>query len=211
MGDKMKGIFVKKIGMLQVWSDEGKRIGVTALQAGAASVTQVKTTDKDGYNAVQIGFGAKKENTVNKTEKGHQKAAFEKNGVYYNTLMELRNYEGNAQVGDTIACDIFAAGDKVMVKGVSKGKGFQGVVKRHGFWGNRATHGCTTHREPGSVGAGTDPARIHKGKKMPGRMGGKNVTVKNLKVFKIVPEDNLILIEGSVPGPNGSSVFVYQK
>jgi large subunit ribosomal protein L3 len=207
----MKGIFVKKVGMLQVWSEEGKRIGVTALQAGAASVTQVKTVDKDGYNAVQIGFDAKKESSVNKTAKGHQKSSFEKTGVYYNTLMELRNYEGAAQPGDLISCDIFSAGDHVMVSGVSKGKGFQGVVKRHGFWGNRATHGCTTHREPGSVGAGTDPARIHKGKKMPGRMGGKKVTVKNLKVFKIIPEDNLILIEGSVPGPTGSSVFVYQK
>jgi len=126
-------------------------------------------------------------------------------------MLELRNYEGEVQPGDVITCEAFSAGEKVMVRGVSKGKGFQGVVKRYNFLGNRATHGCTTHRETGSVGAGTDPGRVQKGKKMPGRMGGKKVTVKNLKVYKIIPEENLILIEGSVPGPNGSSVFVYQK
>jgi large subunit ribosomal protein L3 len=207
----MKGILGKKLGMLQLWNEEGKRIGVTALQAGPCSILQIKNKDRDGYSAVQIGFDECKEKNINKPEKGHQKISFEKNSVYYSDLLELRDFSGEAQVGDLIKCEIFAAGDKVMISAIAKGKGFQGVVKRHHFGGGRATHGFTTHRETGSVGAGNDPGRIHLGKKMPGRMGGKKVTVRNLKIFRVVPEDNLILIEGSVPGPNGAPVFVYQK
>ena len=207
----MKGILGKKLGMLQLWNEEGKRIGVTALHAGPCPVLQIKNKDRDGYNAVQIAYDAKKEKLITKPEKGHQKAVFEKNSAYYASSLELRNFTGEANVGDLINCDIFAAGEKVMVSAVAKGKGFQGVVKRHNFGGGRATHGFTTHREPGSVGAGNDPGRIHKGKKMPGRMGGKKVTVRNLKIFRVVPEENLILIEGSIPGPNGASVLVYQK
>ena len=207
----MKGILGKKLGMLQLWNEEGKRIGVTALHAGPCSVLQVKNKDRDGYSAIQIAYNECKEKLVNKPEKGHQKNSFEKNKVYYSSSLELRDYSGEVQVGDLINCGIFTAGEKVMISAVAKGKGFQGVVKRHGFGGGRATHGFTTHRETGSIGAGTDPGRIHMGKRMPGRMGGKKVTVRNLKIFRIVPEDNLILIEGSVPGPNGASVFVYQK
>ena len=197
--------------MLQLWNEEGKRIGVTALQAGPCSVLQVKNKDRDGYSAVQIAYDARKEKLISKPEKGHQKISFEKNNVYYSTSLELRDYSGEVQVGDLINCGIFTAGEKVMISAVAKGKGFQGVIKRHGFGGGRASHGFTTHRETGSVGAGNDPGRIHKGKRMPGRMGGKKVTVRNLRIFRIVPEDNLILIEGSVPGPNGAPVFVYQK
>ena len=207
----MKGILGKKLGMLQTWNEEGKRIGITALQAGPCAVIQVKNKDKDGYSAVQIAFGEKKEKSVNKSQKGHQKISFEKNKAYYSQLLELRDYAGEVQVGDTLNCEIFSAGEKVMISAVAKGKGFQGVVKRHGFGGGRATHGFTTHRETGSVGAGNDPGRIHLGKRMPGRMGGKKITVRNLKIFRIVPEENLILIEGSIPGPNGASVLVYQK
>ncbi|MDH4263294.1 MAG: 50S ribosomal protein L3 [Spirochaetia bacterium] len=207
----MKGILGTKLGMLQIWNEDGKRIGVTALHAGPCSVLQIKNKDRDGYSAIQIGFDACKEKHITKPEKGHQKVSFEKNNTYYSNLLELRDYTGEAQVGDLIKCEIFAAGEKVMISAVAKGKGFQGVIKRHGFGGGRATHGFTTHRETGSVGAGNDPGRIHLGKKMPGRMGGKKITVRNLKIFRIVPEDNLILIEGSVPGPNGASVLVYQK
>lgn len=207
----MKGILGKKIGMLQLWNEEGKRVGITALHAGPCSILQVKNKDKDGYSAVQIAYSECKEQLMTKPEKGHQKASFAKNNVYYSKSLELRDYSGDAQVGDVINCGIFAVGEKVMISAVAKGKGFQGVVKRHGFGGGRASHGFTTHRESGSIGAGNDPGRVHKGKKMPGRMGGKTVTVRNLRIFRIVPEENLILIEGSVPGPNGSPVFVYQK
>jgi len=208
----MKGILGKKLGMLQLWNEEGKRIGVTAVHAGPCAVLQVKNKDRDGYNAIQIAYNECKEKNVTKPEKGHQKISFEKNKAYYANSLELRDYSGEApQVGDLIKCEIFTAGEKVMISAVAKGKGFQGVMKRHGFSGGRASHGFTTHRETGSIGAGTDPGRVNVGKKMPGRMGGKKVTVRNLKVFRIVPEDNLILIEGSVPGPNGAPVFVYQK
>lgn len=207
----MKGLLGKKLGMMQLWNDNGQRIGVTAVKAGPCSVVQVKNNEKDGYSAVQIGFRETTEKHLTKPDKGHQKLSFEKKNAHFSKLIELRDYADAVQVGDTIDCNIFASGEQVMVRGISKGKGFQGVVKRYNFWGGRKTHGSTFHRTPGSIGAGTDPARVIKGKRMPGRMGGKKVTVKNAKIFKIVPEDNIILIEGSVPGPNGSPVFVFQK
>ncbi|MDH4200462.1 MAG: 50S ribosomal protein L3 [Spirochaetia bacterium] len=206
----MKGILGKKIGMLQLWAEDGRKIGVTALYAGPCSVLQIKKQDKDGYDAVQIGYSESKEKHLSRADMGHQKPSFEKNKAYYSKLIELRNYAENVQVGDYLDCTIFSAGDKVMVSANSKGKGFQSVIKRHGFGGGKKSHGSTFHRETGSVGAGNDPGRIHKGKRMPGRMGGKKITVRNLKVFKVSPEDNLILVEGSVPGANGSPVFVYQ-
>lgn len=197
--------------MLQIWTEEGRLQTVTAVKAGPCPVVQVKQAEKDGYSAVQIAYGEAKEKSLSKAEKGHQKAVFEKAQAYYSQLLELRDLEEEKLVGDILSCDIFAPGDRVNVRGISKGKGFQGVVKRYNFAGGRKTHGSHFHRAPGSVGAGTDPARIIKGKKMPGRMGGKSFTAQNLEVVKIVPEENILLLKGSVPGNKGTSVFIYQK
>ncbi len=205
-----KGLLGEKVGMLQVWTESGKRETVTAVKAGPCPIVQIKTPEKDGYAAYQIGYGETGEKSQTKAGMGHQKAVFEKNNSYCKRLIELRDYESDKAVGDTLSCDIFEPGEKVMVRGTSKGKGFQGVVKRHNFGGGRATHGSHFHRAPGSVGAGTDPARIGKGKKMPGRMGGKTKTSINLEIVRVIPEENVILVRGSVPGPRGSKVFIYQ-
>ena len=206
-----KGILGKKMGMTQVWTEGGRSEIVTAIQAGPCTITQIKTQENDGYTAIQIGFDEVREKTLSKADKGHQKGSFEKTNKYYRNLKEIRDFEGEAQVGDVISCDLFVSGENVMVSATTKGKGFQGVVKRYGFHGGRATHGSHFHRAPGSVGAGTYPGRVGKGKKMPGRMGGKTFTAMNLEVIKIIPEDNLVLVRGSVPGRNGSPVFIYQK
>ncbi|MES0490754.1 MAG: 50S ribosomal protein L3 [Leptospirales bacterium] len=206
-----KGLLGEKVGMTQVWTEAGRVEVVTAIQLGPCSITQVKTPERDGYSAVQIGYNEIKDTSLTKAAKGHQKASFEKANIYYRVLKEIRNYEGDAQEGDILSCDIFSQGDKVIVQGKSKGKGFQGVVKRYNFRGGRATHGSHFHRSPGSVGAGTDPGRVAKGKKMPGRMGGKTATTMHLVVVKVLPDENIVLIRGSVPGPNGSQVFVYQN
>lgn len=205
-----KGLLGEKVGMLQVWTEAGKRETVTAVKAGPCPIVQIKTAEKDGYTATQIGYRETKPKALTKADMGRQKAVFEKANAYFGDLIELRDFETEKTIGDFISCDIFEPGDKVMVRGTSKGKGFQGVVKRYNFAGGRATHGSHFHRAPGSVGAGTDPARIGKGKKMPGRMGGKTKTSINLEVVRVIPEENVILIRGSVPGPRGSKVFIYQ-
>lgn len=201
----------KKVGMLGLWNEQGEREALTVLEVGPCPVVQVKTPEKDGYSAVQVGYSEMKDSHTNKAEAGHQKAVKEKTGNYFHTLMEIRDYEGEVAVGDVLDNTMFAEGDNVFVQGVSKGKGFQGVVKRYGFGGGRKTHGSKFHRTTGSIGAGTDPSEVIKGKRMPGRMGGKAKTVINLKVVKIIPEENLILVKGSVPGRNGGNIVLYQK
>ena len=197
--------------MLQLWNENEELVPVTVVLAGPCPVVQVKTIKKDGYNSIQIGFQGKKEKHLTKAERGHQKKFYEKQKKYVGNLMELKDFFEEKQVGDEIRCDIFKPGDKVFVRGKSKGKGFQGVVKRHGFSGGKSSHGSQFHRGPGSIGAGTSPGEVAKGKKMPGRMGGKNVSIKNVEVVNVSSEENLIFLKGSVQGNNNSIFYIYQK
>ncbi|MCB1202035.1 MAG: 50S ribosomal protein L3 [Leptospiraceae bacterium] len=209
-----KGLMGKKLGMMGLWNEQGKYVAVSVIQAGPCHVVQVKSPEKEGYASVQIGFDAVAENKrarLGKPRLQHQKKLVEAKNVAYKNLRELRDLPESKEVGDQIDCSIFTSGEKVHIEATSKGKGFQGVVKRYGFRGGKGSHGSTVHRVPGSIGAGTDPSEVIKGKKMPGRMGGKKVTVMNLEIVKIIPEENLVLIKGAVPGANGSEVFLYQN
>jgi large subunit ribosomal protein L3 len=202
----LQGILGTKVGMAHLFTEEGKMVPVTVIQAGPVYVTQIKTTDSDGYNAVQVGFGEAKEKKLTFPKFGHLKKA----GVNQNlkTLKEFRvDKTDGLELGQEITADIFAAGDKITVTGTSKGKGFQGGVKRYHFKGQHMTHGYMTHRRPLSNGA-TGPQRVFKGSRRPGRMGGDTVTQKGLKVFRVDAERNLILVDGSVPGPNGALVVI---
>ncbi len=202
----MKGLIGKKIGMTSVFVD-GKQVGCTAIEAGPCVVTQVKTQETDGYEALQMAFGDRKEKNTSAGAMGH----FAKSGSAPRSVVkELRNPSISAGLGDVISVDIFEEGEKVSVVGTSKGKGFQGVVKRHGFAGvGEATHGQhNRQRSPGSIGGASYPARVFKGMRMAGRMGGDTVKVKSLKVLKVYPEKNLILVSGSVPGHNGAIVLI---
>jgi large subunit ribosomal protein L3 len=201
----IEGIIGKKVGMTQVFADDGALIPVTVIQAGPCLVVQKKTSEKDGYNAVQIGLVEKVSNRrINSALRGH----FEKAGVQpVKTLAEFP-FSGDANVGDRVQVDIFKAGDSIDVVGQSKGKGFQGVVKRHGFGGGRESHGSMFHRAPGSIGASAFPSRVMKGMRMGGRMGGDQVTVKNLRVAKVDAENNLLYIRGAVPGGRNGLVYV---
>ncbi|MDR3328002.1 MAG: 50S ribosomal protein L3 [Prevotellaceae bacterium] len=204
----MPGLIGKKIGMTSVFSAEGKSLPCTVVEVGPCVVTQVKTVDTDGYEAIQLGFNQKNEKHTNKAEMGH----FKKAGVTpRRNLIEFKNFEQQFKSGDEITADkVFAEDDFVDVIGTSKGKGFQGVVKRHGFGGvGQATHGQHNRlRAPGSLGASSYPSKVVKGMRMAGRMGGDRVTVQNLQVVKIIPEHNLILLKGSVPGAKGSIVLI---
>ncbi len=203
----MRGILGKKVGMTQLFDESGAVVPVTVIEAGPCYVTQVKTVDTDGYNAVQIGYEEVVERKLTKGQRGHlSKSAT----PLLRRLRELR-YENAPEhaPGDTIQADIFAEGDFVDVVGVSKGKGFAGAVKRHGFAGGPKTHGQSDrHRAPGSRGAGSTPGHTFLGAKGPGQMGNRRVTVQNLKVALVDAERNLLAIRGAVPGPNGSLVFV---
>jgi len=202
----LPGILGTKIGMTHVFTDEGKMVPVTVVQAGPVFVTQLKTEDKDGYTAVQVGYGEAKESKLTFPKFGHlKKAGLTKN---LRTLKEFRidSTEG-LTLGQEISVDIFAEGEKITVTGNSKGRGFAGGVKRYHFKGQHMTHGYMTHRRPLSNGA-TGPQRVFKGKRGPGHMGDETVTQKGLKVVKIDAERNLILIDGSVPGPNGAQVII---
>ncbi|MDB4060450.1 50S ribosomal protein L3 [Vicingaceae bacterium] len=202
----MPGLLGKKIGMTSVFSTEGKNIPCTVIEAGPCVVTQVKTEETDGYNSVQISYGDKKEKNTSAAMMGHFKKA---NTSPKRKLIEVKGYE-DRKVGDEIIVDVFEEGQWVDVTATSKGKGFQGVVKRHGFSGvGDATHGQHNRlRAPGSIGAGSDPSRVFKGTRMAGQMGNAKVTVQNLKVVKVFAEKNLIVIKGSVPGANGSLVLI---
>jgi len=203
----MKGIIGKKLGMTSVFTPDGKQTACTIIEAGPCVVTQVKTTDSDGYNALQVAFGDKKEKNANKAEKNH----FAKSNTSPKGFVtEFRNYSLEKNLGDAITVDIFAEGEEVQVVGTTKGKGFQGVVKRHGFHGvGEASHGQhDRQRAPGSVGGSSYPSRVFKGMRMAGRMGGDRVKLKGLKVVKIFADKNYILVSGSVPGHNGSIVLI---
>lgn len=206
-----QGLLGTKIGMMGLWDKNGKYIAVTALKCGPCPVVQVKTPEKDGYSAVQIGFGDVKEKHISKPQKGHQKKAFELVGFFTRKAKELRNYPDAIDVGAALDISLFQEGDKVCITGTSKGHGFQGAVKRHGFAGGPKSHGSTFHRAPGSIGAGTDPSEVFKGKLMPGRMGGKKSTVANLEVVRVIPEENLLIVKGAVPGARGSAVYVHLR
>jgi len=203
----MSGLIGKKIGMTSLFDDKGKNIPCTVLELGPCVVTQVRTTAVDGYEAVQLGFDDKAEKLVTKAAEGHFKKA---NVSPKNKLVEFQNFEQELNLGETVTVDHFAEGDFVDVSGTSKGKGFQGVVKRHGFGGvGQATHGQHNRlRAPGSIGAASYPARVFKGMRMAGQMGNIKVKVLNLKVIKVVPEKNLLVVKGCVPGHKNAYVIV---
>ena len=202
----MPGIIGKKIGMTSIYSVEGKALPCTIIEAGPCVVTQVKTIEKDGYEATQLGFGSRKEKNTPNALKGHFAKA---KTSPKSKLVEFQGFE-DLNLGDEINVDIFGEGQFVDVVGTSKGKGFQGVVKRHGFAGvGQATHGQHNRlRAPGSIGAASYPARVFKGMKMAGRMGGEKVKVLNLRVLKVMPEKNLLLVKGCVPGHKNSYVII---
>ena len=204
----MSGIIGKKIGMTSLFNEEGKNIPCTVIQAGPCSVLQVRTEEVDGYVAVQLGFDDKSEKNVGKALAGHFKKA---GSTPKAKIVEFRNaFEHDVKTGDLVEVNMFAEGEYVDVTGTSKGKGFQGVVKRHGFGGvMQATHGQHNRlRAPGSIGAGSDPSRVFKGMRMAGRMGGKQVTVQNLQVLKVDQEQNLLVVKGAVPGAKNSYVII---
>jgi len=203
----MSGLIGKKIGMTSIYDENGKNIPCTVIEAGPCVVTQVRTKEVDGYEALQLGFDDKAEKRANKAESGH----FAKAGVSpKKKVIEFQDFEGDYKLGDTITVEHFVEGEYVDVAGTSKGKGFQGVVKRHGFGGvGQSTHGQHNRlRAPGSIGAASYPARVFKGLRMAGRMGGEKVTVQNLVVLKVVPEKNLLVVKGCVPGHKNAYVIV---
>ena len=202
----MPGLLGKKIGMTSVFGADGKNVPCTVIECGPCVVTQIKTVEKDGYSAVQVGFQDVKEKNVSAPLLGH----FKKAGVTPKRHLAEFVYEQELNLGEAVTVELFDENDFVDVVGTSKGKGFQGVVKRHGFGGvGQSTHGQDDRlRKPGSIGACSYPAKVFKGLRMGGQMGGKRVTTQNLKVIKVIPEHNLLLVKGSVPGCNGSIVIV---
>lgn len=202
----MPGIIGRKIGMTSIFSAEGKSLPCTVIEAGPCVVTQIKTQDRDGYEAVQLGFGEKKEKNTPNALKGHFKKA---NTSPKSKLVEFKGFD-QVSLGDTVLVDIFEEGEFVDVIGTSKGKGFQGVVRRHGFGGvGQATHGQHNRlRAPGSIGACSYPARVFKGMRMAGQMGNKRRLASNLQVLKVIADKNLVIIKGSIPGANGSTVTI---
>ncbi len=201
----MAAILAKKLGMTQLFLDDGRVERVTVLEAGPCPVTAVRSADDDGYDAVQLAFGATKEKHLSKPELGHLKAA---KADPFKHLVEFRDQRGELNVGDTVTADVFEAGDKVKVSGVSKGKGFQGTIKRHNFSRSPASHGSHNVRAPGSIGASAWPARVFKGIRGPGQMGNKRATQRGLTIVRVDSADNLILLRGAVPGATGALVEV---
>ena len=203
----MSGLIGKKIGMTSLFDDNGKNIPCTVLEAGPCLVTQIRTVEVDGYNAVQLGFDDKAEKQVSKAAEGHFKKA---KVTPKKKLVEFQNFEQELNLGDTVTVDHFLEGDFVDISGTSKGKGFQGVVKRHGFAGvGQATHGQHNRlRAPGSIGAASYPARVFKGMRMAGQMGNSKVKVLNLKVIKVILEKNLLVVKGCVPGHKNAYVII---
>ena len=197
-----KGLIGKKLGMTQIFDEQGKVIPVTVIEAGPCVVAQVKTVETDGYNAIQLGFGDVKESKINKPEKGH----FAKSKL--TPKKHLREFRldsvENINVGDELKADTFTAGDQLDIQGTSKGKGFQGVIKRHGQSRGPMGHGSMYHRRPGSMGPTSTPGRVFKGKKLPGHMGRQTITVQNLEVVRVDLDKNVILVKGSVPGAKGA-------
>src|SRR4030095_2009742 len=206
----MKGLIGRKLGMTSVFTEDGSSVPCTLIEAGPCYVTAVKTIENDGYTALQLGFVERKEKRLARPQAKNFK---KKNLPLLRFLKEVRDYEnaGEFKVGDILKADVFQAGDTVKVTSRSKGKGFQGVVKRHGFGGGSVTHRESERlRAPGSIGASSYPSRVFKGQRMAGRTGGDQVTVRNLKIVKVIPESNLLLVKGAIPGANSGIVEIYK-
>jgi len=201
----MPALLGRKVGMTQVFGEDGRVERVTVVEAGPCHVTAIRTPDRDGYEAVQLGFGEVKERRITKAERGHLKKA---DAPALRRLAEFRDEAGELQVGDTVTVEAFEKGQKVKVSGVSKGKGFQGTVKRHNFSRGPVTHGSHNVRAPGSIGASATPSRVFKGIRGPGQMGNARVTQRGLEVVDVRPDENLLLLRGSVPGPRGCIVEI---
>jgi large subunit ribosomal protein L3 len=201
----MPALLGKKLGMTQVFGEDGRVERVTVVEAGPCPVIGIRTPDRDGYEAVQLGYGTVKEKRLTKAELGHLKKA---DAPPVRHLVEFRNEAGELQVGDTVTVEAFEKGQKVKVSGVSKGKGFQGTVKRHNFSRGPVTHGSHNVRAPGSIGASATPSRVFKGIRGPGQMGNKRVTQRGLEVVDVLADQNLLLLRGSVPGPKGCTVEI---
>ncbi|TVP74767.1 MAG: 50S ribosomal protein L3 [Gemmatimonadales bacterium] len=203
----MAALIGQKIGMTRIFDTEGKETPVTVVEAGPCPVVQVRTEDRDGYRAIQLGFGQKKEHRASRAEAGHAAQA----GLE-TTPRVLREFpmgaDEDVEAGQEFTVEVFEAGDRVKVTGTSKGRGFQGVVKRHGFAGRPASHGHPMSRTPGSMGPGTDPSRVIKGKKLPGQMGGTRTTVRNLEIVRVDADRNLLFVKGGVPGSRNSYLFI---
>jgi large subunit ribosomal protein L3 len=203
----MPGLIGKKIGMTSVFSVEGRNIPCTVIEAGPCTVSQIRTIEKDGYEAIQLGFQEKKEKHATKPEIGH----FKKAGTTpKKKLVEFDGFGDDVKLGDIITVDMLEVSSFIDITGISKGKGFQGVVRRHGFGGvGESTHGQHNRlRAPGSIGASSYPSRVFKGMRMAGRMGGAKITVQNIEILKVIPENNLVIVKGSVPGANGSYLIL---
>jgi len=202
----VKKLLGEKLGMTRYFLDEGKSFPVTIVKVGPCVVIQKKTLENDGYEAIQVGFGPQKEKRINKPLRGQFKAAGDR---FFRILREIKvDSTEKFQLGQEIKADIFAIGEMVNVTGRSKGRGFTGVIKRWGFSGGKATHGCRSHRVPGSIGSSATPGRVFKGKKLPGRMGYEQTTIKNLKVLDVRPEIDVIAIKGSIPGSRNSIIEI---
>ena len=199
------GIIGKKLGMTQVFADDGATVGVTVVEVEPSVIVQVKTKDKDGYDAIQLGYGRTKQKNVTKPLQGHFNKA---NKGFFRSLKEFQAESEKYEAGQEITADLFQVGDFVDVVGTSKGKGFAGVVKRHGFAGGKATHGSMHHRAPGSIGASADPARVFKGTKMGGQMGNVRKTIQNIQVWQVRSDRNLLLLKGSVPGSENGFILI---
>jgi len=200
------GILGRKVGMTRIFADDGRWIPVSVVEAGPCTVVQCKTDEADGYTAVQLGFGEKKESRATKPEQGH----FAKHGLAVQSVLREFPLAGDdaPKPGDEVKVDMFEAGDRVDVSGTSKGKGFAGVMKRHGFGGGPGGHGSHFHRAPGSIGQSADPAKVYKGKRMPGHMGHERVTGRNLEIVQVDTERNLLLLRGTIPGPKGGVIEI---
>src|SRR5690554_3756326 len=203
----MPGIIGRKVGMTSVYSVEGKATPCTVIEAGPCVVTQVKTSDRDGYDAIQLGFGERKEKNTPNALQGHFKKA---NTTPKRDLVEFIDFEQDLKAGEIVDASLFVEGDLVSISGTSKGKGFQGVVKRHGFAGvGETSHGHGgVNRSAGSIGGASTPGRVFKGKRMAGQMGNKRVTIENLEVLKVLADKNILVVKGSIPGANGSTVII---
>lgn len=203
----MAGLIGKKVGMTRIFNAEGVQIPVTVIEAGPCPIVEVRSRERDGYEAVQLGYGAKKANRTSRAEQGHvAKAGLE---ATPRLIREFRVQDGEEyEVGQKLTVDVFEVGDRVKVTGRTKGRGFQGVVKRHGFAGRPASHGHPMSRTPGSLGPGTDPSRVIKGKKLPGRMGGDRTTIRNMQIVRVDGERNLLFVKGGVPGGRNGYVLI---
>jgi large subunit ribosomal protein L3 len=201
----MPAILARKLGMTQRFSEDGRVERVTVLEAGPCPVTAIRTHDADGYEAVQLGFGAVREKALTKGELGHLKKV---DAPPLRTLVEFRDEAGELQIGDTVTVEAFAVGQRVKIAGIAKGKGFQGTIRRHGFHAGPKAHGSHNVRAPGSIGASATPSRVFKGIRGPGHMGAKRATQKGLTIVELMADRNLMLVRGSVPGPKGATVEV---